>query len=41
LPAFSLPLLQVDGMPVGVQIIGRAQRDGDLCALARWLSETS
>jgi len=39
LPAFSLPLLQSDGMPVGAQIIGHAGRDGDLCALARWMSE--
>ncbi|MCC7487323.1 MAG: amidase [Burkholderiales bacterium] len=37
LPAFSLPLLQSDGMPVGVQLIGHAGRDGDLCALANWL----
>lgn len=41
LPAFNLPLLQVDGMPVGVQIIGPARRDGELCALARWLSEAN
>lgn len=39
LPAFSLPLLSVDDMPVGVQVIGRARRDGDLCAVARWMSE--
>ncbi|HZM44314.1 MAG TPA: amidase [Burkholderiales bacterium] len=37
LPAISLPLLQSDGMPVGVQLIGHAHRDGDLCALANWL----
>ena len=39
LPAFSLPLMQADGMPVGAQIIGHAGRDGDLCALARWITE--
>jgi Asp-tRNA(Asn)/Glu-tRNA(Gln) amidotransferase A subunit family amidase len=38
LPAFSLPLLEADGMPVGAQIIGHAGRDGDLCALARWMT---
>jgi Asp-tRNA(Asn)/Glu-tRNA(Gln) amidotransferase A subunit family amidase len=39
LPAFSLPLLEVDRLPVGVQIVGHAGRDGDLCAIARWLTE--
>lgn len=38
LPAFTLPLLQSDGMPVGAQIIGHAGRDGELCAIARWLA---
>lgn len=37
LPAFSLPLMQVDGLPVGLQWIGRHGRDGDLCARARWM----
>ena len=37
LPAFSLPLMYVDGMPLGAQLIGHAGRDGELCALARWL----
>jgi Asp-tRNA(Asn)/Glu-tRNA(Gln) amidotransferase A subunit family amidase len=36
-PAFSLPLLQSEGMPVGAQLIGHAGRDGDLCAVARWI----
>jgi Asp-tRNA(Asn)/Glu-tRNA(Gln) amidotransferase A subunit family amidase len=34
---FSLPLMQVDGLPVGLQLIGRQGRDGDLCARARWM----
>ena len=38
LPAFSLPLLESEGMPVGAQLIGHAGRDGDLCAVARWIS---
>jgi len=36
LPAFSLPLLQVDGLPLGIQLIGVPQGDGALCALAHW-----
>ena len=39
LPAFSLPLLESEGMPVGAQLIGHAGRDGDLCATARWIVE--
>jgi Asp-tRNA(Asn)/Glu-tRNA(Gln) amidotransferase A subunit family amidase len=39
-PAFSLPLLASEGMPVGAQLIGHDRRDGDLCAVARWISET-
>ena len=39
LPAFSLPLLESQGMPVGAQLIGHAGRDGDLCATARWMVE--
>jgi Asp-tRNA(Asn)/Glu-tRNA(Gln) amidotransferase A subunit family amidase len=35
LPAFSLPLLTVKAMPVGVQLIGRAADDAALCAVAR------
>ncbi|MDB5867526.1 MAG: hypothetical protein JWO70_5332 [Betaproteobacteria bacterium] len=39
LPAFSLPLLESQGMPVGAQLIGHAGRDGDLCSAARWIAE--
>ena len=38
IPAFSLPLLTVDGMPLGVQLIGRANTDGQLAATAGWLT---
>jgi Asp-tRNA(Asn)/Glu-tRNA(Gln) amidotransferase A subunit family amidase len=41
LPAFSLPLLESQGMPVGAQLIGHAGRDGDLCAVARWIVEAT
>lgn len=37
LPAFSLPLMRVDGLPLGLQLIGAAGRDGALCAHAHWL----
>jgi Asp-tRNA(Asn)/Glu-tRNA(Gln) amidotransferase A subunit family amidase len=36
LPAFSLPLLQVSGLPLGVQLIGAPDGDGALCAVANW-----
>lgn len=36
LPAFSLPLLQVNGLPQGIQLIGVPHGDGALCAVAHW-----
>jgi len=39
LPAFSLPLLLVDDLPVGVQLIGRAGADSTLCSSVRWMME--
>jgi Asp-tRNA(Asn)/Glu-tRNA(Gln) amidotransferase A subunit family amidase len=41
LPAFSLPLLAVDGLPVGVQLIGRSGADSTLCSTARWMMEVA
>jgi Asp-tRNA(Asn)/Glu-tRNA(Gln) amidotransferase A subunit family amidase len=41
IPAFSLPLLTVDGMPLGVQLIGMAGADGALAATAHWLTPRS
>jgi Asp-tRNA(Asn)/Glu-tRNA(Gln) amidotransferase A subunit family amidase len=37
LPAFSLPLLMVNGLPVGVQLIGRSGADSMLCSGVRWM----
>jgi Asp-tRNA(Asn)/Glu-tRNA(Gln) amidotransferase A subunit family amidase len=34
LPAFTLPLMHADDMPLGAQLIGHAGRDGELCGLA-------
>jgi Asp-tRNA(Asn)/Glu-tRNA(Gln) amidotransferase A subunit family amidase len=36
-PAFSLPLLQVGKLPLGVQLMGVAGEDGKLAAIANWL----
>ena len=41
LPAFSLPLLVIDGLPVGVQLIGRAGADSTLCSSVRWIMEAA
>jgi Asp-tRNA(Asn)/Glu-tRNA(Gln) amidotransferase A subunit family amidase len=41
LPAFSLPLLEVKRLPVGVQLLGRAGADLTLCAIARWMAEAA
>ena len=37
-PALSLPLFEVDGMPLGLQLIGHFDRDADAFAFASWLS---
>lgn len=36
-PAISLPFLQDEQMPLGLQIIGRADEDAELMARAHWL----
>jgi len=36
LPAFSLPLLEVNGLPQGIQLMGVPHGDGALCAVAHW-----
>ena len=37
-PAVTLPLLEADGMPMGVQLIGARGDDGRLLRTARWLA---
>jgi Asp-tRNA(Asn)/Glu-tRNA(Gln) amidotransferase A subunit family amidase len=39
-PAVTVPMLAVDGMPVGVQIVGQCQADAHVAGIARWLLET-
>ncbi len=36
-PAVTLPLLEADGMPIGVQLVGPRRDDGRLLRNARWL----
>jgi Asp-tRNA(Asn)/Glu-tRNA(Gln) amidotransferase A subunit family amidase len=36
-PAVSLPLLADEGLPLGLQILGRADRDAELMAAAAWV----
>ena len=37
-PALNLPLLHVEGLPVGLQMIGHEHRDADLFARAAWVT---
>lgn len=39
MPAISLPLLEVDGMPLGVQLVGACRDDGRLLRTAHWLEQ--
>ena len=39
-PAISLPLLEADGMPLGIQLIGSPKKDRELFACARWILDT-
>ena len=37
-PALTLPLLREQGLPVGVQLMGFAQRDAEAVAVAAWIN---
>ena len=37
MPAVTLPLLEVDGLPLGVQLVGAPRDDGRLLRTARGL----
>ena len=36
-PAFSLPLLQSNGLPLGVQVLGAPDEEGALAGVANWM----
>ena len=38
-PCVTLPLMGVNGMPVGVQLVGQAHRDQELTGFAAWMQE--
>jgi Asp-tRNA(Asn)/Glu-tRNA(Gln) amidotransferase A subunit family amidase len=38
-PTVTMPLMSVDGMPVGVQVMGQQHQDARMTAIARWLME--
>ena len=38
-PAISLPLLSVEGLPLGLQLLGFLDRDAELIATARWVRD--
>ncbi len=37
MPVVSLPLLEADGLPIGVQLVGKRRQDATLLRTARWL----
>ena len=37
MPAVTLPLLEADGLPIGVQLVTKRRDDGRLLRSARWL----
>ena len=39
-PAVTMPLLSVNGMPVGVQLMGQQHSDARITAMARWMLDT-
>jgi Asp-tRNA(Asn)/Glu-tRNA(Gln) amidotransferase A subunit family amidase len=38
-PSLSLPLFEVDRLPLGLQVIGYFDRDADAFAIASWLMQ--
>ena len=40
-PCVNLPLLEIDGLPMGVQLTGPRGADGPLLRTARWVEQTA
>ena len=38
-PAFSLPVMQSDGLPFGLQLLGIDHQDSNLCSTANWVMQ--
>ncbi len=38
-PAFALPVMQSDGLPFGLQLLGVDHLDGNLCSTAHWVMQ--
>ena len=38
-PALNLPLFEIDGMPLGLQVMGFANEDAAAFALSGWLRD--
>ncbi|MBT3911529.1 MAG: amidase, partial [Rhodospirillaceae bacterium] len=36
-PVVTIPMMGVDGLPVGLQVIGQREQDAGMCAIARWI----
>ena len=39
-PTLNLPLLALDEMPLGVQLLGYYRKDWELVGIGRWLAES-
>jgi Asp-tRNA(Asn)/Glu-tRNA(Gln) amidotransferase A subunit family amidase len=39
-PAVTVPMLAIEGMPVGIQIVGQRHTDARTAGIARWMFET-
>ena len=39
-PVVTVPLMSVEGMPVGVQVMGQQHEDARMTGIARWLGDT-
>ena len=40
LPCITLPLLGIDGMPTGIQLMGQHHTDWNLTGYASWMMQT-